>query len=110
MKGSPEMNKICLAMAAAGLIGFMSSGSALANRLGERQAQQSYRIHQGVRSGELTRSETRALIREQQHIQHMRYRALADGRLKPRERMMLEHRQHMASAHINRLKNNGRAR
>ncbi len=104
------MKKIVVSIAVAGLIGFVWSSSALADRPGHRQVLQTHRIHQGVHSGELTRAEARALIREQHHIRHMRHRAMADGWMSPREHAKLRHRQHVAGAHINRLKHNNRMR
>jgi hypothetical protein len=104
------MEKAGLAIAVVVLIFSASGGSALADRPGARQAHQIHRIQRGVASGLLTRGEARELIVEQQHIRIMRHRAHADGLQTPQERRRLEHRQRVAGAHIERLKNNGRAR
>ena len=79
---------------------------ALAGRVVRRQVRQQRRIHQGIRSGELTCRETRRLEREQIRIQRTKRRAWSDGRLTPRERVRLEVMQDKASADIYRLKHN----
>jgi len=79
---------------------------ALAGRVVRRQVRQQKRIHQGIRSGELTCRETRRLEREQIRIQRTKRRAWSDGKLTPRERLRLEIMQDKASADIYRLKHN----
>ncbi len=51
-----------------------------------RQHQQEQRIKQGVRSGELTRAETRELARERREIRQEEHAYKADGKLTPEER------------------------
>ena len=79
---------------------------ALAGRVVRRQLRQQKRIHQGIRSGELTYRETKRLEREQVRIQRTKRRAWRDGQLTPRERVRLEVMQDKASADIYRLKHN----
>ena len=81
-----------------------------AGRVGNRQVRQDKRIHQGIHSGELTRGETRRLVRQQHHIQHAKQRAWSDGTLTRKEKAGLELRQDKASADIYRLKHNDRDR
>jgi hypothetical protein len=84
--------------------------SAWAGRVGKRQIRQDTRIAQGINSGELTRGETRHLVRQQRRIQHAKREAWSDGTLTRREKAGLELRQDKASGHIYRLKHNQRDR
>jgi hypothetical protein len=76
----------------------------------QRQINQQARIRQGVRSGQLTRGETRLLQREQAKIRHHKRLARADGVVTRWERKKLNREQNRASRHIYRAKHNGRAR
>jgi hypothetical protein len=62
------------------------------------------RIHQGVRSGELTRRETRRLEAEQARIRVDERFARADGTITPRERARLNNERRHASRDIYRQK------
>lgn len=75
-----------------------------------RQHRQSVRIHEGVRSGELTRGEALRLRHEQQDLRRDERRAKCDGDLTPRERLRLQREQNRASRDIYRLKHNNRDR
>ena len=75
-----------------------------------RQDRQSVRIHQGVRSGELTRHEARRLAREQARIQRTKARFAVDGRISPREHRRLERMENRSSRHIFAAKHNRRVR
>jgi len=55
-------------------------------RVTHRQINQQARIKQGVKSGELTKGETRKLEREQAKIQHDKKVAKSDGKITPQER------------------------
>ncbi|NIQ37879.1 MAG: hypothetical protein GTN81_04725 [Proteobacteria bacterium] len=88
------------------IIGLVSADLALAGRVGKRQIRQQKRIHQGIRSGELTRGETRVLQREQRHIQRAKRFSRSDGTVTPQERLRLERAQDRASIHIYRAKHN----
>ena len=79
-------------------------------RVDRREARQSERIREGVRSGELTRGETRQLVRGQVHVHRMEARAKADGVVTPGERRRLAHAQNHESRRIARLKHNDRTR
>jgi len=85
---------------------FVFCDAALAARVENRQIQQQKRIHQGVRSGELTWGETRMLERQQIRLQRTKRRAFRDGELAPDERVHLERMQDRASHRIYRLKHN----
>ncbi len=72
-----------------------------ADRVDVRQARQSERIRDGVRSGDLTRREASALRSEQRGIRRMERHARADGVVTPRESRRLDRAQNRASRHIN---------
>lgn len=79
-------------------------------RVERREARQQARIAQGVRSGELTRGETRALEQGERHVDRMEARAKSDGVVTPRERARLNRAQNHESRRIWRLKHNGATR
>ena len=85
---------------------FIFSDVALAGRIGERQLQQQKRIHQGIRSGELTCLETRRLEREQNRVRMHKRIAWSDGRLTRGECIRLEQELDRSSRHIFRAKHN----
>ena len=103
------MKKFSMIMTIALIItGFVFVNSTSAGRAGKRQINQQRRIHQGVRSGEITKKEFKLLEREQARLQKSKKRALSDGELTRREKIKLEHRQDKASRHIYRAKHNDR--
>ena len=65
-----------------------------------RQHRQHDRITQGVRSGELTRRETRRLAEEQRDIRQLERGYKSDGTLTTAERRDLHHEQNQASREI----------
>lgn len=71
----------------------------------KRQQAQQARIRQGMKSGEVTRSETVRLKAEQRHIRRSERRAKADGQVTPRERAKLQRKQNRVSRDIRRQKN-----
>jgi len=75
-------------------------------RITKRQINQQARIRQGVKSGELTKGETRKLEKEQAKIQHDQKEAKSDGKVTPQERRKITREQNKASRDIKRLKNN----
>ena len=98
---------IVLTMAAAMLTTTLASAATATPRIDRREARQHARIHQGVRSGQLSRGEARSLRAGQRHVRRMELRAKADGRVTARERMRLDRAQNRQSRHIWRLKHNG---
>ena len=78
--------------------------------INRRQHNQERRINQGVRSGELTRNETRNLRNDERHISRDRRMAKADGRVTPNERRHLRHDENRTSRAIYRDKHNDRVR
>jgi len=76
----------------------------------QRQHNQQHRIQQGVKSGELTRGETRRLEAGQRHIRREEARYKSDGQLTGAERADLHRDQNRASRDIQRQKHDGEAR
>jgi hypothetical protein len=68
--------------------------------LNTRQARQRERIEMGFHRGAITRWEYRRLMAEQQDIQALERAFVADGFLSQHERIELNRRLDMASAHI----------
>ncbi len=72
----------------------------------QTQKTQSKRIVQGVKSGELTKKETKELVRQQKRIKHQKRMAKADGKVTRRERARIRHSQSRANRNIRNKKNN----
>ncbi|HRO43319.1 MAG TPA: hypothetical protein PL009_10840 [Flavipsychrobacter sp.] len=66
---------------------------------------QQTRINQGVRHGQLTKNEARQLQMQQQRINSLKRMAMADGRVTPRERMMIRRAEQKANVAIRYQKN-----
>lgn len=73
-----------------------------------KQVNQNARINQGVRSGELTRAETKKLKQQQRDINRTKKAAKADGVVTRKEKAVIKNKQTNASANIARKKNNQR--
>jgi hypothetical protein len=105
-----KLQVLMLAMAIAMFATTVASAYPNTPRVDRREARQNVRIRQGVRSGELTRGETRRLVVGQRHVQRMERRAKSDGFVSGRERARLGHAQNRQSRHIWRFKHNGAVR
>lgn len=79
-------------------------------RVDKREKIQKERIKDGVKSGELTRRETRRLAAEQKKIRNDEARAKADGIVTPRERARLNKELNRASRDIHRQKHDNQKR
>lgn len=93
------------ALALTSLILLVTQESQAARR-DNRQGRQRARIHQGVKSGELTKGEAHRLRKQQRHINRMENRAEADGNVTAVEKMRIEKAQDRASKNIYRKKHN----
>ena len=78
--------------------------------INHRQYNQTRRIGQGIRSGELTRGEAFRLGHQQKRINHQKRRSKADGTFTKRERIRVHKHQNRASKNIYRKKHNARTR
>ena len=100
-----------ISVAVAGVLALAIAAPAMADTvIDQRQANQEQRIDQGIASGQLTASEAARLERGQARIERMERRALADGRLDPRERRRIMHAQEVQSRHIYREKHDNQKR
>ncbi len=78
--------------------------------LNQRQQNQAERISQGVRSGELTRPESRRLVHGQRDLRRAERTAKADGEVTAGERARLQHKANQQSRRIYRQKHDGQTR
>lgn len=78
--------------------------------LDARQANQRDRIAQGVRSGELTRPETRRLVRGEVRLHRHERIAKSDGIVTGRERVSLQRQANRMSGRIYRQKHDQQSR
>ena len=76
------------------------------SRFDNRVERQKSRIHEGVKSGTLTRQEAGKLRNQQKHISTLAREYRSDGHLSRNERKKLEKKQNKASNKIYRLKHN----
>lgn len=77
----------------------------------KRQMKQRVRIRRGVKSGEITKGERKAINKQQRHINRTKKRFIAnDGKIDKRERRKLQRKQNRASKNIHRAKHNNRSR
>lgn len=75
-------------------------GQAATPRIDKVQKQQRARIHQGAKSGELTKHEARQLRKQQVHIQKEKKFAKMDGVVSSRERKHIKQDQKRACKNI----------
>jgi hypothetical protein len=73
---------------------------ARADDIDRRQYNQEQRIRDGLRAGEISRNERRALEAEQARIRELERAAKSDGYVSPRERAQIAEAQDRASRHI----------
>lgn len=101
------LKKIAMIGAALAISGPILAGTPVLDRREHNQAQ---RIRQGVRSGELTRPETRRLIRGEYRLRANEAIAKSDGVVTARERARLQHAANVESRRIYRQKHDGQTR
>jgi hypothetical protein len=78
--------------------------------INQRQHTQGRRLNQGVRSGELTKTEAHHLRKDERKIRNDKRRAKADGHVTRAERKHLRKEQNHVSRAIYRKKHNDRVR
>ena len=106
------MKKTLLTLMIIALVGIFA-GAASAQRtprVDRRQQNQKMRVRNGVRTGELTRRETRSIRRSTNRTRRYEKRATSDGKVTWRERRRLNRMQNRNSRKIYRKKNNRRDR
>jgi hypothetical protein len=82
------------------LLMFSTVATARTSGIDRRQRTQRSHIRRGIASGELTRSESRRLAREQSSIRRYEKIAGRDGRISARERVRLNRKLNRAASHI----------
>ena len=97
---------LCLSLSLVVVTAVAASAQTATPRINHRQVRQEARIHQGVKSGELTRGEAMRLQAGERHIEGMKLRAKSDGVVTPQERARITRTQNRESARIHRLKHN----
>jgi hypothetical protein len=102
-------------LAAMAALTVLAAGSAFADGtrgpgVNARQQHQHARIHQGVKSGELTRREAHKVREEQRDVRQLERAYKSDGTLTRRERADLHHEQNQASRDIHRQKHDAQDR
>lgn len=75
-----------------------------------RQRNQERRINRGVKDGELTKSETHNLRKDERTISAEKRLAKSDGKVTQGERKMIRHQENQDSRAIYRKKHNARVR
>lgn len=87
-----------------------SAGGTKTPLIDAREKNQKARIKQGVKSGELTRRETKRLVAEQKKIKRDEAKAKSDGTVTPQERKRLSREQNRASKDIYKQKHDRQKR
>ncbi len=100
------MKKIILAVA----VLFTLNIAQAQQTIRQTSKQQKNRIKQGVRSGELTKAETRNLVKDQREIRNDIKDAKSDGTITKAERKEIKQEQRKANREIARKKHNNRDR
>jgi hypothetical protein len=101
-----SLRVLVLTLTLATAVAAVASAQTDTPRIDRREMRQDARIHQGVRSGELTRGEALRLRMGERRIDRMESRAKCDGRVTARERVRIGHAQNRESRRIHRLKHN----
>ena len=104
------MKKSIIITGLALMFGLTTLSAQSTHRIDKRQKNQKTRIVDGVQNGELTKRETKRLVRQQARVKHMENRANADGVVNLRERRRIEKAQNKANRTIARKKHNARDR
>jgi hypothetical protein len=106
--------RFTLLLMVAGILGVASLSQAEAGvrdaGVNARQQNQHQRVRQGVRSGELTRRETRNIAEGQRDIRQLERAYKSDGQLTRAERVDLHHEQNQASRDIYKQKHDAQDR
>lgn len=89
---------------------FTSQAQTYRSKVVKKQVKQHHRIHQGLKSGELTKKEAVTLKKQQRRIQKTKKAAKSDGVILPKEVLKISTLQNRANAAIYRKKHNNRKR
>jgi len=97
-------------IAAVAALAALSCSAGASAQAAQQNRNQQQRIQQGVRSGELNRSEARYLRQENRHITRLKNYYRRDGYYTARERRDIRMREQRLSRQIYRMKHNYRQR
>lgn len=100
------MMKKSIILGAFFLIAGLMHAQTQTKKVNQRQVNQKIRIVKGVKSGELTKMETKKLARQQQDIRKTKKTAKSDGVVTRKERAVIHSKQKAANRNIKRKKNN----
>ncbi|MEM7369081.1 MAG: hypothetical protein AAF587_10820 [Bacteroidota bacterium] len=96
-----KINLIITTIFALFSIAFVGTAAAQStSKIAKEQINQQKRIHQGVRSGQLTKAEVIQLEKQQKKVQQHKKAAKADGKVTRRERRAIKAHQKAASRNI----------
>ena len=104
------MKKIIIGFFVLAFVSTAAFGQTKTPKINKTQVRQHERIHQGVKSGELTKGETAKLKSEQRNIQREKVLAKSDGKVTRGERKIIRADQKKASKDIYRLKHNDKSK
>lgn len=104
------MKRIFLGIAVLLLLGIAGVQAQSTPVADQRQENQKERIKEGVKSGELTRTETARLAKNHRELRRIERRAKADGEVTARERARLQRKENQNSRAIRRQKHDAQAR
>ncbi len=102
------MNTRQIVLASIGLLLFtgLTASAEARDRVDRRQGHQSHRVHDGMKSGDLTNGEAARLRESKRVIRRTEKRVESDGVVTDKEKARLENMQDARSRQINRLKHN----
>ncbi len=89
-------------------LGLASQAAWAVGEVKAREENQQKRISQGVQSGQLTTNETAKLDKMEDKIEANRQKALADGKVTPKEARKLNREENRTSRKIYQLKHNAK--
>jgi len=97
-------------VAAVGSLLIMGDFTFAQSTINQRQRHQQRRIMNGVKNGELTKTEVKKLEKEQARMHRQEARAKADGEFTAKERARIQKKQNTASRHIYKQKHDNQTR
>ena len=102
------MNTGKIALASIGLLLFtaLTSSAEARDRVDRRQGRQSHRVHEGMKSGEITDGEAARLRASKRAVRRTEKRVESDGVVTGKEEARLENKQDARSRQIHRIKHN----
>lgn len=94
------MKKISVIFVLALFLGTITFAQTQTPQINKTQKKQIERIKEGAKNGELTKKETKTLLKEQKYIQKEKKRAVKDGKVTKAEKTKIKEDQARASKNI----------